>query len=168
MKHYLNILIFCSILSSVNAQEVSLKLDSIECYRVPWHITSVRSIHKNEIISGESFSLWHVKNVVKDKQALEYLKETNFVDTSRVLSSNKSIDDVDARAVIVLNYNNGSKDTIVFNGRSSYCYGSKVYLSNIKLLLWLQEYNPLLDSKSEFIKTESVPDLKEKLRFMIK
>lgn len=168
MSHYLTILMLVCISNFSNAQEISLKLDDIECYRIPWQLKSGTNIHKNEIISKESFPKWRVKNVVRDEQALQYFVEINLIDTSKVLSLNESIDDIDARAVIVLKYNNGSKDTIVFNGSSSYWYGGTVYLSNIKLLLWIQEYNPLADPKSEFIKSEDVSKLKEKHNFMLK
>lgn len=168
MRFLLSILIFVFIISFSNAQEICLQLDSIECYRVPWQLKSNTNIYKNEIIFEEQFSLYRVKKVVKDRQALKYFIEVNFIDTSKVLSLNKSVDEIDARAVIILHYNSGKQDTIVFNVNSSYHFGNKVYFSNIKLLLWLIEYNPLSDPKSEFIKSEDLDKFKEKYDFMTK
>ncbi len=168
MKSFLSILFFVSITVSSKAQEICLKLDSIECYRIPWQLKSNTHIHKNEIISGESFSSLRVYNIVKDKQALEYFATTNFIDTSKVLSYNQSVKDIDARAVIVIYYSSGARDTIVFNGSASYYYSNKVYLSNIKILLWLQEYSPLANPKTELIKAENINKLKEEYNFMVK
>ena len=168
MKNSLYILFIISITNFSNSQEICLKIDSIECYRIPWNLKSNFNIYKDEIILEESFSKWRVKNVITNKQALHFFIEANFMDTSKVLRINKSYSDIDARALLILNYNNGLKDTIIFNGNSSYHYGHIVYLSNVKLLLWLIQYNPLPDPNREFIKPEDVNKLRQEYNFMMK
>ena len=161
------LLFFLSLLNFSHSQEICLKLDSVECYRVPWHIKSNFNIHNNEIIYGESFSNWRVENTIIDKQALHYFVKTNFVDTSRILIYEASPDEIDARAVLILHYGNGLKDTLIFNGNTSYYYGQNVYVSNIKLLLWLIRYNPLEDPSSEFLNPKDVNKLCQRYNFMI-
>lgn|SRR5690554_2544846 len=167
MKSIISLLIFISLTNYSYSQEICLKLDSIECYRIPWHLKSNFDIYKNEIILGESFSKWQVKNIITDKKALDYFLETNFIDTSKILVSKKSPNDIDARAVLILNYSNGLKDTLIFNGNSSYYYRQKVYLSNIKILMWLVQYNPLADPNKEFINPKDISTLRQKYNFMI-
>jgi len=150
----------------VGAQSICFKLDSAECYRIPWQVKSVINIHKNELIRGETFSNLLIKETVKDKKALEYLTEVNLENASLLNETMKKIDAIDARAVIVIHYSNKLSDTIVFNSRAGYFYRDKLYLANTKLLLWLMEYLPLSQSNTEFLKEEDVSKLKKEHRFM--
>jgi hypothetical protein len=159
--------VFISLINSLNAQEVCFKIDSVECYRIPWQLKSVVPIHKNEIILEKTLSVWRSKNIIKDNQALFFLSQINFADSTKILNRNKNIGDFNARAVLIIHYNNNLKDTIVFNGTASYHYGRNVYLSNVKFLLWLYEYNPLIDSKNDFIKEEEVARLREENNYML-
>jgi len=149
------------------SQEICFKIDSVEIYRIPWQLKSNMNIHKNEIISSDEFSFWRTQSVIREKQALQYFTEVDIDDTSKVLYSNKTSDDIDARAVIVIHFNHSLKDTIIFNVNSSYFYNSKVYGSNIKLLLWLIEYNSLENKNSDFIKEDELENLKIKYNYMI-
>lgn len=161
------IVLFLFITFFAKPQEICFKINSIECYRIPWQLKSNRNIHANELINGVSFSSWISKTTVFDKQALDYFIKSNFTDTSKVLNFNKPIEDIDTRAVIIIKYDNGFKDTLVFNGSSSYYYRGIVYLANIKILLWLMEYVPLIDTQSDFIKEENIENLRIEHEYML-
>ena len=155
----------------IKAQSICFELDSVECYRIPWQVKSVTDIHKNELIHEEFFSKlfseMHVKETVKNKRALEYFAVINLADTSLLNKATIKVDDIDARAVMIIHYSNKLSDTIVFNGRAGYFFRENLYLANTKLLLWLIEYLPLSESNAEFLKKEDISNLKKEHGFMM-
>lgn len=167
MNHLLIMLILiCTPCLSI-AQQICFLIDSVEVYRIPWRTTSNFNIHKNEIIHSEVFSTSRSEHIIKDTSALKHFAEAKITSESRVLSFNENVDNIDARAVLVIHYSNIVNDTIVLNRLSSYFYRNRVYTSNLKLLIWLAEYNPLHNPNSDFFKENEIEQLKEKHNYMI-
>lgn len=140
------------------------KIDSVIVYRIPWKLNTKFNVSDKVLLNKKTIphNIITVRKIT-DMIALNYL--------SQIKISKKSLvhdEDLDLRCILIIYSNNEISNTIALDkiGRY-YTKNDKIPKRNIRLLIWLQEYVPLINNQAEFINPEKVPSFKKKCSFML-
>jgi hypothetical protein len=149
---HLALLLFCvDLFGQENAS-----IDSIICARIPWNIKTDIPVHFNELQRKNAFPRFSAFRVVKDSLAVRQLLKIIDTQSAKAALIGCSIHDVDARAVLKV-FRNNKFETIVFDYYGRYCYRNQLFKTNIEVLTWLYQCNPLEDQTMDFF-SKSVMD----------